>query len=74
LCSADGTALLSYPAGRPCPTAVIPASITYISAGAFSKTDKLTAIHYLGSLNAWRSMEIGDGNDVLYTLPKAFGK
>ncbi len=73
LYSKDLTALLSYPAGRGCPSAAIPASVTYISAMAFASTMSCQQISYAGDIAAWRKITIGDGNDLLYTLPKQFG-
>jgi hypothetical protein len=80
-CAADGvlysrdmTSLLCYPSGRPCPTASIPASVTYISAKAFSPNAAYTSIRFEGSLAQWRGIRIEDGNAVLYTLPKSFAE
>lgn len=73
LYSKDMTSLLSYPAGRGCPSAAIPASVTYISAMAFASTMVCRHISYAGDIAAWRKITIGDGNDLLYTLSKQFG-
>ena len=72
LYSKDMTSLLSYPAGRPCPTATIPASVTYISAKAFDTSAQYSSITFEGTLSAWRSIHIEEDNQILYTLPKQF--
>jgi hypothetical protein len=74
LYSKDQSALLCYPSGRPCPEAIIPASVTYISAGAFSPRAGYSTIVFEGTLNAWRAIQIEDDNHALYTLPKRFGQ
>ena len=74
LYSKDKTSLLCYPCGRPCPEAIIPASVTYISAGAFSPSAGYSTIVFEGTLAAWRTIHIEDNNHALYTLPKRFGE
>jgi hypothetical protein len=74
LYSKDMASLLCYPSGRPCPEAIIPASVTYISAGAFSPRAGYSTIVFEGTLNAWRAIQIEDDNHALYTLPKRFGE
>ena len=74
LYSKDGTALLSYPSGRPCPVATIPASVTYISAQAFGASATYQTIVFEGTLAAWRAIRIEDDNSILYTLPKRFAQ
>ena len=74
LYSRDMTSLLCYPSGRACPVATIPASVTYISAKAFSPNAAYTSIRFEGSLAQWRDVHIEDGNLVLYTLPKSFAE
>lgn len=72
LYSKDGTTLLAYPAGRPTEVASIPAKVREIGAMAFCASPRLRSIHFEGSLAVWRSVAIGEGNEVLYTLPKTF--
>ena len=72
LYSKDGTTLLLYPAARPTAIASIPAKVTSIGARAFTASPRLDSIHFEGSLDAWRKIDIGEGNEVLYTLPKTF--
>ena len=72
LYSKDMASLLCYPSGRPCPEAVIPASVTYISAQAFGEKAHYGTVVFEGALSAWRNIHIEDGNQILYTLPKRF--
>lgn len=72
LYNSDGTTLLAYPAGRPTEVATIPAKVTHVEAMAFGTSARLRSIHFEGNLAAWRKITIGDGNEVLYTLPKTF--
>ena len=74
LYSKDGTALLCYPSGRPCPVATSPASVTYISAQAFGASATYQTIVFEGTLAAWRAIRIEDDNSILYTLPKRFAQ
>ena len=74
LYSKDMTSLLCYPSGRPCPEAIIPATVSYISAKAFGSTAQYGTVVFEGSLAAWRSIHIEDDNQILYTLPKRFAQ
>ncbi|MBQ7338439.1 MAG: leucine-rich repeat protein [Clostridia bacterium] len=74
LYSRDMSALIAYPLGRNCPTATVHASVNYISAMVFSGDTSFSQIRFLGTISAWRLVQIGEGNDALYTLPKVFGE
>ena len=68
LYSADGSALISYPAAKSSSSVTIPASVKSIADMAFYGCTKLSTVSYAGTLAQWQRINIGSGNNSLIGL------
>ena len=68
LYSADGSALIAYPAAKSSSSVTIPASVKTIADLAFYGCTKLSAVSYSGTLAQWQRINVGSGNNSLIGL------
>ena len=61
----DGSTLITYPAGKDDSFVIITRDVVEIANMAFYKCTSVNKVTYHGSSSAWKSVEIGAGNDVL---------
>ena len=65
LYNADGTVLITYPAGKTDNYVVIGREVEQIANMAFYKCTYVKKVTYHGTKASWRAVEIGAGNDVI---------
>ena len=65
LYSADGTILISYPAGKTDNFVNISRDVTTIANMAFYRCSSIKKVNYHGTALSWESVEIGAGNEVI---------
>lgn len=61
----DGSTLITYPAGKDDSFVIITRDVVEIANMAFYKCTSVKKVTYHGSSSAWKSVEIGAGNEVL---------
>jgi len=52
---------------------MIPATVVYVGADAFSGCKAITSINYLGTKGEWAKITVEDGNEILLNAPITFG-
>jgi hypothetical protein len=65
LYNADGSILITYPAGKSDNFVNISRDVTEIANMAFYKCSSIKKVNYHGTSASWKSVEIGAGNDVI---------
>lgn len=65
LYNADGSILITYPAGKGENFVNISRDVTEIANMAFYKCSSIKKVNYHGTSSSWKSVEIGAGNDVI---------
>ena len=65
LYNADGSTLITYPAGKTDNFVNISRDVTTIENMAFYRCNSIKKVNYHGTSQSWRSVEIGAGNDII---------
>jgi hypothetical protein len=65
LYNADGSVLITYPAGKSDNFVNISRDVTEIANMAFYKCTSIKKVNYHGTSASWRSVEVGAGNEVI---------